>query len=434
VKNFQETPLRDAAHNGHFSLTAKSLRYLQMLIAVITCDSMSATRIHRYIIKEISTPAVLSLLIFTFLLLMGKIPGLTELVINKGVPASEILQLFSYLLPSFLRITLPLAFLLGILLAFSRLSADSEFIAIKASGISLYTMLKPVLMMAFVCCLFTAALTLSLEPAGKTAFRSKLFQIVSSRASVGIRPGIFNDDFAGLVLYARSMDERHGIMQGVFISDERLSETPATIFAQQGRFISDPSSYRLTLRLNQGSIHRHPARGQNTTYQTIGFDVYDINLNVGQQLAKGEERRRSRGELSWREIEQAYAASKDKNTRFNLQVEKHMRITLAFSPLFFALVGVPLGLQSNRSGKGAGFSLALGISLIYFLLFSAASAIAKEFEIPVPIALWLPSLCFLLGGSYFIHRTAIEHPIRFSSRLPRLLSRIFDRRKGREQA
>ncbi|NOY13628.1 MAG: LptF/LptG family permease, partial [Deltaproteobacteria bacterium] len=66
---------------------------------------MSSLRIHRYIIKEISIPVILSLLIFTFVLLMGRIPQLTEMVISKGVPTSEILQLFSYLLPTFFSIT-----------------------------------------------------------------------------------------------------------------------------------------------------------------------------------------------------------------------------------------------------------------------------------------------------------------------------------------
>ena len=246
---------------------------------------MSILRIHRYITREISVPVILSLLIFTFLLLMGRIPKLTELVISKGVPVSEILELFSYLLPTFFTITLPLSFLLGILLAFGRLSADSEFIALKASGISLYSLLKPVLLLSLSFSLLTAWLATSVEPAGKTAFRNKVFQIASSRASVGIRPGIFNDDFDGLVLYTRSMDDRQGIMQGVFISDEREGETPATIIAQQGLFIPDPDSYSLTLRLRNGSIHRRPAGAKKRTYQLIGFSSYDINLDLAKQLS-----------------------------------------------------------------------------------------------------------------------------------------------------
>ena len=384
---------------------------------------MANLRIHRYILKEISAPALLSLLIFTFVLLMGRIPRLTELVINKGVPISEILQLFSYLLPTFFSITVPLSFLLGILLAFGRLSADNEFIALKASGISLYALLKPVIILAVSCSLLTAWLTISVEPAGKSAFRSKLFQIASSRASVGIQPGIFNDDIEGIVLYARSMDERRGIMKNVFISDEREGEIPATILAQQGRFIPDPDNYSITLHLINGSIHRRPKAEKKTSYQLVAFSSYDINLDIGNTIAAKMGRKRSRGELPWRELQKAQAEAKSLKNQLRFSIEKHKRIAIAFAPLVFALVGVPLGLQSSRSGKGAGFSLALAIALVYYLLLSIASTIAGKGVIPVAIALWLPNVCFICGGSYFLHRTAIERPMKLFPQISKLLPR-----------
>ena len=385
---------------------------------------MSTFRIQRYIIREISIPILLSLLIFTFVLLMGRIPKLTELVISKGVPAQEIFQLFSYLLPTFFSITVPLSFLLGILLAFGRFSADSEFIALKASGISLYSLLRPVLVLALIFTLLTAALTIFVEPASKTAFRNKLFQIATSRASVGIRPGIFNDDFDGLVLYSRSMDERRGIMHGVFISDEREGEVPATIIARQGYFIPNPNNYSLTLRLTDGSIHRRPLKEKKATYQLIGFSTYDINLNLDGQLTQVQNRHRSRGELSWTELSQAAATTENQRTQLSYSTEKHKRIAVAFAPLVFALVGVPLGLQSNRSGKGAGFALALGISLVYYLLLSISSTLAGKGMLPVAVALWLPNCCFLLGGSFFLYRTAIERPLNLIARPAQLFSAV----------
>ncbi len=396
---------------------------------------MSTYRIHRYIIREISIPILLSLLIFTFVLLMGRIPKLTELVVSKGVPTQEIVQLFGYLLPTFFSITVPLSFLLGILLAFGRFSSDSEFIALKASGISLYSLLRPVLALALLFTLLTAALTIVIEPACKTAFRGKIFQIASSRASVGIRPGVFNDDFDGLVLYSRSMDERRGIMQGVFISDEREGETPATIIARQGRFIPNPNNYSLTLRLTDGSIHRRPEQEKKTTYQIIGFSTYDVNLDLGQQLPQVQDRHRSRGEMSWTELELATAAADNPRSKLNYLTEKHKRIAVSFAPLVFALVGVPLGLQSNRSGKGAGFALALGISLVYYLLLSISSTLAGKGLLPVVPALWLPNCCFILGGSYFLHRTAIERPMNLVARPLQLIRTVRTRKqRGKDSA
>jgi len=388
---------------------------------------MSSLRIHKYILKEISIPVFLSLLIFTFVLLMGKIPRLAELVINKGVPAAKIFQLFSFLLPTFLSITIPLSFLLGILLAFGRFSADSEFVALKASGVSLYNLVKPVFFLAILFSLLTAWITISIEPASKTAFRNKLFQIASSSASVSVKPGIFNDEFAGIVLYARGMDENRGIMQDVFISDEREGETPAIITAQKGRFISDPNQYSLTLRLSNGTIHRRPLKDKKSTYQIISFTNYDINLDVGEQLNSNKQRRRSRGELSWAELNTAIGKATDDKTRFYYQTDKHYRIAIALAPLVLILVGVPLGLQSQRSGKGAGFALALVVFLIYYVLLSFAVTIADKGLLPAAIILWLPNFCFLLGGTWFLHSTAIEKPLHFFSLPQRILKLLSSR-------
>ncbi|MCW9048971.1 MAG: LPS export ABC transporter permease LptF [Deltaproteobacteria bacterium] len=374
---------------------------------------MSPLRIHRYILKEISIPTILSLIIFTFVLLMGRIPRITELVISKGVPAAEILQLFAYLMPTFLSITVPLSFLLGILLAFGRLSAESEFIALKASGISLYNLIKPVVALAILFVIVTGWITVFVEPASKSAFRGKLFQIASSSLSVSVKPGVFTDEFDGIVLYTRGMNERLGIMQDVFISDERSGTTPATITAKEGRFISDPDQFRLTLRLQDGSIHRHPQNEKQATYQIISFATYDVNIDVSNPLGDDNNRYRKRSELSWGELNHAIDnATQDKN-RYRFQAEKHERVVIAFAPLVLILVGIPLGLQSQRSGKGAGFALALVVFLIYYVLFSFAGTVADKGIIPAWSILWLPNLCFLLGGAYFLHRTAIEKPLQF---------------------
>ncbi len=370
---------------------------------------MSVLRIHRYIIKEITIPALLSLLIFTCVLLMGKIPKIAELIINKGVPAGDILQLFSYLLPTFLTITIPLSFLLGILLAFGRFSADSEFIALKASGISLYNLVKPVFVLAIFFSLLTAWITISIEPASKAAFRTNLFQIASSSISIGVKPGVFNDKFKGIVLHTRGMDKNSKIMQDIFISDERKGKTPATITAQQGRFISNQDQYSLTLRLSNGNIHRQPANEKNATYQTVSFTNYDINLDLGN---KSRKRRRVGGELSWTELNHEIDKASSNKTRRYYQVEKYGRIVIAFAPIVLLLVGIPLGLQSHRSGKGSGFAMALVVFLAYYILLNLANTIAEKGVLPAAVILWLPNFCFLLGGFWCLHSTAVEKPLR----------------------
>lgn len=395
---------------------------------------MYLSRIHRYIFKEISTPTILSLLIFTFVLLMGRIPRVTELVISKGVPAGEIFMLFAYLMPTFFSITVPLSFLLGILLAFGRFSADSEFIALKASGVSLYNLIKPVILLAVFFAMLTGWITVFVEPASKAAFREKLFQIASSNLSINIKPGVFSDDFNGIVLYTRGISEQHGIMQDLFISDERSGVTPTTITAQEGRFIPDPDQLRLTLRLKDGSIHRQPTDQLQSTYQTIKFSSYDINIDTGAAVSSNK-RKRKRSEMSWNELNKAITTASKAKDKHRLEAEKHERIVIAFAPLVLVLVGVPLGLQSQRSGKGAGFAMALVVFLIYYILLSFAGTIAEKGLIPSGIILWLPNICFFTGGLYFLHRTAVERPFQLFALPQKLLFAWYKRqtKKGDDQ-
>jgi lipopolysaccharide export system permease protein len=378
---------------------------------------MSTTRIHRYIAREIAVPTLLGLLIFTFVLLMGRILKLVELVVNKGVPLGEILQLFAYLLPAFLVITLPLAFLLGVLLGFGRLSADNEVVALRASGIPIYGMLRPVLLLAVICSLITGWLTLYGEPAGQNAFRDQVFEIASSRANVGILPRVFNDEFDGLVLYAGDVDERQGQMRGVFISDERIGATPAVILASQGRVISDQEQRILTLRLENGTIHRRPVDKKADTYQVIGFTTYDINLNMGQQLTDGSGRQKKLREFPLPELWSKWQSAQTAQERRPLSVELHKRFALPLAPLVFALVGVPLGIRSQRSGKGGGFATALAIFMAYYICATFSETLALESAFPIVATLWAPNLLFLSAGLLLLRQAAKERSLPLLERL-----------------
>ena len=372
----------------------------------------------------------MSLLIFSFVVVLGRIPRLTEMIISKGVPALDIIALFAFLMPTFLSVTVPLSFLLGILLAFGRLSADSEYIAMKASGISLYSMVRPVAFLALLFTLLTATITLWIEPASKGALRSKIFEIASTSLNVSVKPGVFNDEVPGIVLYAQGIDERQGVMHDVFISDERNNSEPTTITAREGLFISNPENLILTLRLRHGEIHRQPGSTEQDTYQTISFNNYDINLDFSEQISQGQ-RNRSRGEMSWSQLNQAIAAADQDKQRYRLEAELHERIVIAVAPLILILIGIPLGLQSQRSGKGAGFALALVVFLVYYILLSFAGTLADKGILPAALILWLPNLVFLGGGSFFLYRAACERPVLIHLHLWHSLRRLLlERRAG----
>lgn len=369
---------------------------------------MSAHRINRYIVREITVPALLGLVIFTFILILGRLLRLADLVINQGVPMGQIATLFAYLMPTFLVITIPLGFLLGVLLGFTRLSGDNEVTALKATGVSLYRLMRPVLACALVASALTALSTLVIAPACKQLFRSQVFEIALSQATIKLQPRTFNLDFDGLAIYANGVDEKTGAMQGILIADERSGNAPAVILARSGRIIPDRSQLSVTLRLSDGSIHRKPRRKGEETYQLVDFSTYDINLNLGQQLPSRENRYRKPAEYPMSELIAGITDSPDPRQRTKFDIELQRRLILPLAPLLFALIGVPLGIQSHRSGRGSGFSMALAVFLLYYMILSFADTLCSDKGFPVVLTMWTPSVLFFAGGAYLLRQTASE--------------------------
>ncbi|GAB6082155.1 LPS export ABC transporter permease LptF [Desulfuromonas carbonis] len=369
---------------------------------------MSAHRIHRYIAREVTIPALLGLLVFTFVLILGRLLKLAELVINQGVPLGQITTLFAYLMPTFLVITIPLGFLLGVLLGFTRLSTDNEITAFKSTGVSLYRLLRPVLFCALAASTLTALATLVIAPACKQLFRSQVFEIALNQASIKLQPRTFNTDFNGLAIYANGVDEQSGTMQGILIADERSGSAPAVILARSGRIIPDSSQMAVTLRLNDGTIHRKPEQKSGETYQLVSFANYDINLNLGQQTPSKENRYRKPSEYALGELITSLRTAPDAADRAGFSIELQRRMILPLAPLLFALIGVPLGVQSNRSGRSSGFALALIVFLLYYMFLSLAQTLVEEKNFPVILTMWSPSVLFFAASIYLLRITASE--------------------------
>ena len=157
---------------------------------------------------------------------------LVELIVNRGVPFEQILLLFSYILPAFLEVTVPMALLLGVILGVGRLSSDSEIIALRASGVSLYQIAKPILALALVVWVGSFMLSLHARPWGNAALKTGIFELARTRATAGLKEQVFNDDFAGLVIYSEKIEPPGTQLRRIMISDHRSGGDANTVIAQ----------------------------------------------------------------------------------------------------------------------------------------------------------------------------------------------------------
>lgn len=387
------------------------------------------TTLHLYVFREITVPFLLGFAVFTFVLLMGRFINLADMVVAKGVPLTDVLRLLLYMLPSFSFVTIPMAFLLAVLLAFGRLSADNEITAIKAGGVGLYGILPPVITFAFIAYLATTVITVYALPWGNTAFKTLLYDAINLRVNISLKDGVFNDDLPGLVIYVSRHDEDRHLISGVLIYDERSSDEPATIFARSGMIIADPAKKSLRLRLEDGGVHRlHEKSG----YQLMEFDSYDLSFNFAQNYKIVPTLNEL--DMTFTNLQQAMKLTGiDAGIIRNLHLEFHRRLAFPFACFVFALIGIPLGLQNRRSGKSSGFSLCIVVLLLYYILLSIGKTLGQKAIVPPAVAMWMPNLIFIGIGIYLFKKTADEERMalfELPMRLLRWLRERFPFRRG----
>jgi len=376
--------------------------------------------IDRYILRELVTPFLIGLSVFTFLLLIDKIFDLVDLIINKGVPVHQVLLLLAYILPAFLVLTIPIGFLLAILVAFGRLSGDMEVVAFKASGVSPLRLLRPVLVFATAAALVTAWLMMEAVPRSNYAFKSLIYDILRTQASIGIKERVFNDTFGNFVIYVDELAPDQVALKHVFVSDERKPDELRVITAQEGRLLNDDVSHRVTLRLLNGSIHETAAQALQK-YRQVNFRLYDITLVLENPLVKQGEASKGGREMTLAELRQSVAEATQNNVNPNgLIVEIHKKFAIPTACFVFGVLGVPLGIRAHRGGRWAAFVALLPVVLFYYVFLTLGETMAGRGQLPPWLAMWGPNIVVGVVGAYLLWSNVKERTIPLATAVPRL--------------
>lgn len=409
--------------------------------------------INKYILLEIFGPFCLGLLIFTFVLFMKEVLNLIELVINKGVGLKTVLEMVVYILPSFFVLTVPMAVLVAALSAFGRLSTDSEVTAMKASGISLYTLFVPVLLFSLAASGLTFFLYAKALPWGNHNFRVVMYELARTKASIGLKAQVFNTMFPGLVIYIDEISYVDNSFEGVMISDSRDPQNLQTIFAQKGRLITDEKALRVILRLYDGASHPKDAEvAEAPKYHVVEFPTLDILLSLqGDKNQMNIDLPPTDRDMTIGQLYNQYALLRQldntpggkqaqKNLpadmpplpqKFSLRtfligggqflqdsflllsplaspylVEFHKRFSIPLACLVFGLIGTPLGIQSRRAGKSGGYAVSVVLLLIYYIFITAGESLGDIGKIPAFWAVWTPSILLAITGVYLLIRVA----------------------------
>jgi LPS export ABC transporter permease LptG/LPS export ABC transporter permease LptF len=373
----------------------------------------------RYVIREVLWPFAIGLLIFTFILIIPVLIRDAEELVAKGVPALVILRLMWTLVPSALGLTIPMSVLLGLLVAFGRLSADREFVAMQACGVSLLRLMRPVVLVSVLAFGVTAYVLLVSVPNGNQTYREIVFGVIADRAESNVKPRVFFDDFPDLVLYVREVPASGG-WKGVFMADNRTGQPAAIYLAEYGRVIIDRGRRSAEVVLVKGTRHTADAAGK---YEVYAFDRLVLTVDPERMFARAAlpkgEREMTVPELRERVVQLERQGQSAHNARMEIQ----QKFSIPTACLVFGLIGLGLGASNRRDGKLASFVIGIGVIFIYYILLWFGLALGRGKIVPPWFGVWLPNLLLAPAGALLFawRDRAADRPIRLS--LPRWTQR-----------
>ena len=318
----------------------------------------------RYILRQMAWPFVLGLGIFTFLLIVPELMRYAEQYISKGVSLWIVGRLVITLFPYALALTIPMSLLLALLVAFGRLSADREFVAMQACGVSLSRLFRPVALASVASCLATAYVYMVLIPVGNQTFREITFNIVASSAENEVKPRVFFDGFPNVVLYARELPSSGG-WDGVFIADDRAGEGSSVYLARHGRAVVNRSTKTVEMVLEDWTRHEVDPTGQYRVYrgETAVLSLSPEGMFPAGGISKGLR------EMTVPELQAQIASVRASGASPHNEIfELHKRFAIPAACLVFGLIGLALGATNRRDAKLASFVVGVGVIFAYYLL------------------------------------------------------------------
>ncbi len=340
------------------------------------------------VLKEAAAPTTISFFSISVLLLLGRILPLLPALLRSGITFWEFSWFLCLLLPDFLMLTIPLAALFGVLLAFLRLSKDNELLGMLSCGIEPASLMKPVALIGLGAAIATLLVGASLTPKSKTMYRLFLQEVSARAFTQGIVPGSFLPFTKGITLYVQEASQDKHNFKGVFIKDDRKTETANLIFAQTGQLYTGTKGHKIALKLNDGLLNR--VNPEHTRTDTFEFQTYTVQLGI-----EGKKSRKGRGEMGLAELKTKGGDPKiPLKKRLRYMAEFHKRLALPLGALILAFMAVPLGTFSGAMGMSGGIASGIATFLGYYLLSAFAFNMAEAGSVPPWLGIWLPNALF----------------------------------------
>src|SRR5262245_496171 len=335
-------------------------------------------------------------------------------LIAKGVPWSGILRVLVTLFPQALSVTIPMALLYGVLFGLGRLSADREFVAFQACGVSVFRIMRPIGLLAVLATGATAYETIVALPDANQTFRELSFNFVASGAESDIKPRVFYQNFPNRVLYTRDID-RTGEWHEVFLADSTTPDRTTVYVAGKRRLNIDREKKAVTLSLENGARHttyvNKPAVYEGSSFDRLVLDMDANTVFPRTQIVKGD------NEKTIAELRDTAARNvRNGGTNYSQLYTIQQKFSLPAACLVLALIGLALGASNSKEGKLASFTLGTGVVFVYYVLLYSSRAAALAGRVNPGVAPWLVNVVLGAAGVALVlwRAGSADQPIRLA--------------------
>ena len=357
------------------------------------------TTIDRYVLRETIGPFCLALGVFTFVLAIRPMLFQAEMLLSKGVPAQTVGFLLLLLLPSALGVTLPMAFLAGLMMAFGRLSGDRETVALLACGVNPLRLLRPALGMGIVAAAFTCYVMVALLPDSNQKFREITVQFLRQTAESDIKPQMFYEGFPQKVIIIRNQRPEGG-WEGVIIGDTSQPGRVSFITAEHGRLVIDRERLVVNIVLD-GVTNYVPSdtpgvftvgEAKTTILQVDPASVFPNPGGITRGLA----------EMTIADLQLQRAKKIQENLSPHGEIMFiHQKFSFPLACVVFALLAVAFGFHTRKEGKLAGMTIGLGVIFLYYgaMEFAESGAKSTSHWFNPHWARWFPNIALGVIGA-----------------------------------
>jgi len=295
--------------------------------------------------------------------------------------------------------TLPMAALVGVLIALGRLSADSEIVALHALGIGMRRLLFPVGALAGIAALLTLSMTVWLGPASLRTLHRLELQLQSSQVPFAVQPRVFDERFPNTVLYVEDVSATAAHWRGVFLAETGSATGTRVTLAEDAIVVNDPANNQFELHLRGGSTHEYDPHDP-LRYNVSTFESSDLPIAISS--SEGTTPSLSDAELSDGALLQIHGPGWRES-----RIEFYRRLAFPAACLVFAMLGVSAGIRPRRGGRASGLVLTLLLICGYYMVLLVGIRLAQQGLLHPAVGVWAANIIAAIFAVTLFRR--VEH-------------------------